>query len=58
MTQNSSGDFFFFSSVCKRAVASAAETQCVQLENKEQEVVSTEFLCFELFWLLAVTEHY
>lgn len=57
MTQNSSGDFFF-SSVCKRAVASPAETQCVQLENKEQEVVSTEFLCFELFWLLAVTEHY
>lgn len=57
MTQNSSGDFFF-PSVCKRAVASPAETQCVQLENKEQEVVSTEFLCFELFWLLAVTEHY
>lgn len=41
-----------FSSVCKHAAAFPAETQCVQLEN------TIEFLCFELFWLLAVTEHY
>lgn len=48
----------FFSSVCKHAVAFPAETQCVQLENKEQDVLSIKFLCFELFWLLAITEHY
>lgn len=57
MAQNNSG-YLFFSSVCKHAAAFPAETQCVHLEKKEQEVVSIEFLCFELFLLLAVTEHY
>lgn len=56
MAQNNSGDFF--PGVCKHAAAFPAETQCVHLENKEQEAVSIKFLCFELFWLLAVTEHY